>query len=188
VAGSAAGGAAAARYFTDETLKPENETMARYYAGETVPDYQTEVDHLGQSVAAGDMLFTDALDDLITSHAQLHGYPEDIDGLEERLTSKLLQAVDRADARDAVAGGTVARVREDLDPQLAEKLGIDTSRQLTRSELAHLLSGLRADGEALPGRQLQKPMKSVAEVFGLDAKALPTADTARTNETAFWYA
>ena len=43
----------------------------------------------------------------------------------------------------------VAHVRADLDPQLAERLGIDTSWPLEKQEIAHLLIGLRADGETI---------------------------------------
>ena len=110
---------------------------------------------------------------------------------EERALGKLDQAVDRignllamnleretgrAEQRKTLAaeGGTVAKVRADLDPRLAGRLGIDMSRPLTQAELAHLLAGARADGEAIEGKQIQRPMKSIVEVFGLDAKRLPT--------------
>ena len=119
-----------------------------------------------------------ALDQLLSAHGSMFGYPDDIESLEDRLSHYLLKAADRADAHEVVAaeGGTVARVREDLDPRLAERLGIDTSRPLTQGELAHLLAGARADGLAIEGKQVQKPMKSVAEVFGLTDRQMPTAE------------
>ena len=46
----------------------------------------------------------------------------------------------------------------------------------TRQAITHLLSGLRADGEAIAGKQIQKPTRSVASVFGLDDDGLPSAD------------
>ena len=67
-------------------------------------------------------------------------------------------------------------MRRDMDPRLAERLGIDTSRPLTQTEIAHLLTGLRADGQAVQGKQQQRPMRSVTAVFGLDEKRLPSSD------------
>jgi hypothetical protein len=72
--------------------------------------------------------------------------------------------------------GAVAHVRADLDPRLADRLGIDTGRPLDKPEIAHLLSGLRADGDAIAGKQIQRPTRSVASVFGLDDDGLPSAD------------
>ena len=130
VAGSAAGAAAAARYFLDETLKPENQELARYYAGEALPEMVTGMDHLGMAIRDGDMEFSAALDQLMTAHGRMFCWPDDVDSLEDRLTNYLLRTVDRSDAREVLAteGGTVARVREDIDPRLAERLGIDTGR------------------------------------------------------------
>ena len=175
-AGSGAGGAAAARYFLSETLRPENDLLAKYYAGESVPEVENGIDALGRSIADGTISYGEALSELVLAHTKMFGWPEDDLGLEERIGAMLLDAATRADMRDAVAeaGGTVARVREDLDPRLAKRLEIDTKRQLTQTELARLLSGLKADGEAIEGKQIQKPMRSIAEVFGLDARRLPT--------------
>jgi hypothetical protein len=177
IAGSAAGANAAARYFLSETLRPENEILARYYAGESISEESIPgMDHLGRAVAAGDLEFSAALDELMSAHGRLFGFPQNVEGLEERLTEYLVKAAGRADKRETLAaeGGTVARVREDLDPRLAKRLGIDMSRPLTQAELGHLLAGERTDGQAIEGKQMQKPMKSVVEVFGLDAKGLPT--------------
>src|SRR5271165_6565396 len=72
--------------------------------------------------------------------------------------------------------GAVAHVRADLDPRLADRLGIDTGRPLDKPAIAHLLSGLRADGDAIAGKQIQRPTRSVASVFGLEDDRLPSAD------------
>lgn len=178
VAGSAAGAKAAAEYFLGETLKPENDALARYYAGESIPMSSDGIEALGQAIADGETSFSDAADELIAAHGRLFGYPEDMDALEDRITRILSDAATRADMREAVAdeGGTVARVREDLDPRMARLLGIDTARQITKGELAHLLAGSRADGQAIEGKQIQRPTRSVAEVFGLSPDALPSAD------------
>ena len=176
-AGSAAGAVAAARYFLGETLKPENEALAKYYAGETVPENLTGMDHLGRAIADGEVSFSAAADELVSAHGRLFGFPDDIHGLQNRIGAILESAAIPAEMREAVTaeGGTVARVREDLDPRLAQRLGIDTTRPITQAELAHLLAGARADGEAVEAKQIQRPMKSVAEVFGLDPAALPTS-------------
>ena len=177
-AGSGAGGAAAARYFLSETLRPENDLLAKYYAGETVPEYETGIDALGRGIADGTLSYGAVADELVLAHTRMFGWPEDVHALEDRIGKMLEDAATRADMRDAVAeaGGTVARLREDIDPRLATRLGIDTQRLLTQTELARLLSGVRADGEAIEGKQVQKPMRSIAEVFGLDPRRLPTPD------------
>ena len=69
--------------------------------------------------------------------------------------------------------GAVAHVRADLDPQLADRLGIDAGRPLEKKEIAHLLTGFRADGDAIAGKQIQKPTRSVSEVFGLTDDGVP---------------
>lgn len=186
VAGSAAGGMAIAKYLTGETLKPENADLARYYAGETVPLYElTELEALGHAVNEGSMHWTEAVDQLIDDYVRLYGPPDDIDALEQHLAAQLLDAANRAeklaadaDLRQTIAdeGGTVAGVRRDMDPRLAQRLGIDVARSPTQNEIAHLLTGLRADGQSIEGKQHQKPMRSVAAVFGLDEHRLPTAD------------
>ena len=186
VAGSAAGGQAIAKYLTGETLKPENEALAKYYAGETAPTYElTGMEALGQAVNDGNLHWSAALDELVAAHIRLFGMPSDIDGLEQRLSAQLWDAADRAGKLEADAemhqavadeGGTVAGVRRDMDPRLAERLGIDTARPLTQTVIAHLLTGLRADGQAVQGKQQQRPMRSVTAVFGLDEKRLPSSD------------
>ncbi len=157
-AGSAAGAAAAAKYFLGETLQPENLALANYYGGETVAAPTNGMDALGAAIAASEVPFTEALNMLITAHGRLFGFPEDIDALDERLGNDLLEAADRAEMRALVAseGGTVARVREDLDPRLADRLGIDMTRAPTQKEVANLLAGARADGAAIEGKQVQR--------------------------------
>ena len=179
VAGSGAAGASRALYLTGETLRPEKQDLAQYYLGETAPDplTLTGMEALGQAVLDGNIPFGEATDMLVRAHGSLFGYPEDLGGLEDRVGMRIADAAARADMRDALAaeGGTVARVRRDLDPRLAERLGIDTQRPLTVTEIGRLLTGHRADGRPVEGRQIQKSMRTVVEVFGLDAKRLPTS-------------
>lgn len=177
VAGSGAAGKAIAKYLTSENFRPENEALAKYYAGERLPAELTGMDHLGRAIADGDVLFSDALNELTRAHMRMFGAPQDIDGLEERLTNQLLDVAAKAEMRDALAveGGTVVKVRADMNPELARRLGVDLTRPPTQGEVANLLTGLRADGQAIEGKQIHRPMLSVAQVFGLDEKALPSA-------------
>ena len=48
---------------------------------------------------------------------------------------------------------TTATPRRDMNPALAERLGIDPNKALTASEIASLLNGERADGHAIEGKQ-----------------------------------
>ncbi len=179
VAGSAAGGKAIAKYLTSETLRPENDALARYYAGETIPEHElTGMDHVARAILDGDVGYAEVLDDLVRAHMRVFGLPDDIDGLLQRIGDQLLRSVDNIEARKAIAaeGGTVARIRADLNPRLAQRLGIDANRPPTQNEIANLLAGLRADGQPIEGKQVQKPIRSVGEVFGLDEKVLPSAE------------
>ena len=139
------------------------------------------LEDLGRAIADGRVEFSAALDELMAAHLRLFGVPDDVAGLEGRIGAQLVDAAGRAEMQDAVAaeGGTVARIRPDLDPRLAARLGIDTTRPITQGEIANLLTGLRTDGQPIDGKQMQKPIRSVADVFGLDEKALPSADRRR---------
>jgi phage/plasmid primase-like uncharacterized protein len=46
--------------------------------------------------------------------------------------------------------------RQDMHPLLAEKLGIDPSKGLTKEQIANLLMGNRTDGARIPGKQIQR--------------------------------
>ena len=46
---------------------------------------------------------------------------------------------------------------------------------MTLDEVAGLLAGRRADGAEIEGRQLQRPMRALTEVFGLDGRHVPSA-------------
>jgi hypothetical protein len=168
---SAAAGHAMAVYLSTENLRPENGARARYYAGKVVPEPRTAIDQLGRQVAAGELLFSEALDTLLRSQAALGTV--DPGTAEKELSEQLAVAAGRATV--AAGGSAVAAVRCDLDPSLARRLGIDQGRPLIVGEIGNLLNGLRADGQAIQGKQVQAPMRAVAEIFGLDGKRRPTA-------------
>ena len=68
---------------------------------------------------------------------------------------------------------TLAEPRRDMDPRLAELLGLEPARVPTAAEIAQLLAGNRADGTAIPGKQVQRETRSLADELGLDAARAP---------------
>jgi hypothetical protein len=77
-------------------------------------------------------------------------------------------------------GGTVAELRPDMSPAMAERLGIvDIKKPLTEEGIANLLNTTRMDGSAIVGRKKHSATYSVAEVFGLDPKEAPSAAAIR---------
>jgi hypothetical protein len=79
-------------------------------------------------------------------------------------------------AEAGIHGHTVAEPRRDMHPKLAELLGMDMLRPPTRDEIANLLNGQRADGEDIPGKQLQRATVGLDEALGLNPKRAPTWD------------
>ena len=172
---SPAAGAAMATYLLTETLKPEHEALARYYAGETPPLPASLVEELARGLNQGDTGYAEALDELVRAELALISPGQTIDTAEvkARLEEELTAATMRDDlAREIAAqGGTVAELRPDMSPALAERLGItDPGRLLSATGIAHLLNGRRLDGGEIAGKKAQKAMISVAEIFGLDPR------------------
>ncbi len=67
-----------------------------------------------------------------------------------------------------------ATPRRDMNPALAQRLGIDPHRALRPGEVAQLLNGQRADGGFIEGRAQQAASLPLAQVFGLEPGARPT--------------
>jgi hypothetical protein len=65
-------------------------------------------------------------------------------------------------------------LKPDLTAGFAARLGIDRSRPLTLTEVAHLMNNHTASGGEIEGKVKHSPHQSVASVFGLDPKVLPT--------------
>ena len=176
---SSSGSVAYATYLQGETLKHEREAATRYYLGEVPPQPTTRLEELAQAIDRGTVGYAEALDELI--RAELAALPAeadvDIDTLQGRIGTELADAATRAGyAKElAAAGGTVAELRPDLSSAFAARLGIaDRSRPLTTGEIANLMNNQRADGGAIEGRKKHAAHRSVAEVFGLEPKALPS--------------
>jgi hypothetical protein len=176
---SASGSVAYATYLQGETLKHEREAATRYYLGEVPPQPTTRLEELAQAIDGGTVEHAAALDELIRAElaALPAGADADLDALKARIGTELTDAATRAGFAQelAAAGGTVAELRPDLSSSFAARLGIaDRSRPLTTAEIAHLMNNQRADGLAIEGRKKHAAHRPVAEVFGLDPKALPS--------------
>jgi hypothetical protein len=65
-------------------------------------------------------------------------------------------------------------LRADLSAAFAARLGIDRDRHLSLTEFSHLMNNRRADGAEIAGKKKHTAHQSVASVFGLDLKAIPT--------------
>jgi len=183
--GGAAGAKAMGEYLTMEPLTPEQGTAAAYYLGEVPAREWSFVDHLGQQIAAGEISYGDALDMLVRAEVRANN-PDDIISFEERIGDQLSDAAMRAEIefgtgkpQDRV--GAIARVRDDLPPEVAKKLGIDRSEPLSLEALTNLLSGRRADGAEIEGKTQRSASRSVAEVFGLQALGEPPDEAAIRN-------
>ena len=178
---SSSGSVAYATYLQGETLKHEREAATRYYLGEVPPQPTTRLEELGQAIDRGEVGHAEVLDELVRAAlaALPAGADGDVDALQERIGKELADAATRAGfARElAAAGGTVAELRPDLSSAFAARLGIaDRSRPLTTAEIANLMNNQRADGGDIEGRKKHTAHRPVAEVFGLDPKALPSAE------------
>jgi hypothetical protein len=90
-------------------------------------------------------------------------------GLGERLD----RAIEQAGA-DKDYSSAVATPRRDMNPALAARLGIDTAKALTASEIANLLNGQRADGRDIAGKQKRSATEGIGTVFGMDENRMPT--------------
>jgi hypothetical protein len=92
----------------------------------------------------------------------------------------LIAGADRLDAAvaEAVRGrdysSATAAPRRDMNPMLAQRLGIDTRRGLKQSEVAFLLNGQRADGAEIQGRTKRATTLSIGNIFQLDHRRKPT--------------
>lgn len=87
----------------------------------------------------------------------------------ERMDAAMQAAITERDYSSATA-----TPRRDMNPALANRLGIDPNRGLTAKEVAFLLNGQRADGADIEGKEKQSATLSLGELFGLDAASRPT--------------
>ncbi|HQT84972.1 MAG TPA: MobF family relaxase [Acidiphilium rubrum] len=110
-----------------------------------------------------------------------HVHKDTIDEFRQQLAG-YYQSVLGADAESEAmvalgAGGqSFIEPRRDMDSAVASALGIDLSRPITRDEVANLLSGNRADGAPIAGKQYQRAVSPLSEIFGLDPDRPATRD------------
>ena len=80
-------------------------------------------------------------------------------------------------AADAVSlpdySSALATPRRDMDPALADALGIDPARTLAPGEIAYLLNGQRTDGEDIAGKKKQTATEALRTIFQLPRDRLP---------------
>jgi len=71
-------------------------------------------------------------------------------------------------AREAMFDGTIPEPRRNMNPQLAELLGLDSNRPPTPTEIAELLAGNRADGIDIPSAGHSQRYENRAKVSYID--------------------
>lgn len=78
----------------------------------------------------------------------------------------------------ALAGFAATRpvLRQDMRPRLAGLLCLDPAQSLTTDQIAGILSGNRADGWPIDGKQVQRASESLATALGLDPGIMPGPD------------
>ncbi|MGI4943952.1 MAG: MobF family relaxase, partial [Janthinobacterium lividum] len=67
-----------------------------------------------------------------------------------------------------------ATPRRDMNPAIAERLGINPGKNLDAAQVANLLNGQRADGRDIEGKQKQAGTEGIGTLFGMDEARLPT--------------
>jgi hypothetical protein len=102
------------------------------------------LEELAQGLNQGNVGYGEALDELVRAEVALIPREQNIDV--EAIKARIEEELATAAMGDSIAleitaqGGTVAELRPDLSPALAERLGIaDPDRPLTESGIAHLL-------------------------------------------------
>jgi HEPN domain-containing protein len=156
------------------------DALARYYAGREA-EMAPRVVELGRQVHVGDLHRDDAITQLLHSRVA-DGLPagQDTEAVQAQISKDLDTATAMAAFRasgTAMAAG--ARIRPDIDPELARRLEIDMSRPLSVRELAHLMDNRTAAGNEIAGKKKHSEHRSVADIFGLDREAAPTVEQVR---------
>ncbi len=108
-------------------------------------------------------------EEALASYTRITGQASAGEVLADRLEAAIQAARTERDYSSATA-----TPRRDMNPALANRLGIEPNRGLTPREVAFLLNGQRADGEDIPGKEKQSATLSLGELFGLNAARRPT--------------
>ena len=149
----------------DEIVTREVDRLAEISVdstGDTMVRDDLTVRALGTFVAAGMVERDEAV-------ASLRRMGQGGQGLADRLDHAAEQARGGKDYSSATA-----TPRRDMNPMLAERLGINTAKSLTAAEVANLLNGQRADGGDIKGKQKQAATEGIGTLFGMDERRIPT--------------
>ncbi|HTH99350.1 MAG TPA: hypothetical protein VL752_00270 [Acidisoma sp.] len=107
------------------------------------------------------------------SLARISTSPDDVAGtdFEVRLEAAVTAATTAPDYTSAAA-----TPRRDINPALAQRLGIDTNRGLMAGEVALLLNGQRADGREIEGKQTQSATLPLTQILGPQGDQKPSRE------------
>jgi conjugative relaxase-like TrwC/TraI family protein len=131
------------------TLAPEQVKLATYY-GRGGVSQDSELAELARQVAEQKILFTEALDALMSSYICGGGDLDLLDAAQERIEKRLSDLAFRI--QEGLEDAPLAIIRPDMHPLVAVGLGIDPAGMLSKAEINALLSGNRADGERIDGK------------------------------------
>lgn len=163
----------------DELIRSE---LRRPLATPAEPGIRHVAQVYSRLVAGGVMDYSEAADRLTSfigrstrewdaAEGQAHEFMEDgltaVEKVETRIARTLDVAVARA-THERNYVGAVPETRRDLHPKVAEVLGIDAGMVVSTKELAHLLSGQRADGADIPRKQKQRATETKNKVAFVD--------------------
>jgi hypothetical protein len=157
--GPPSGAAAMTSHLLTQTLPRAEADLARYYTRGMQAGTEEErlVDTLARQVGEGTLGYASALDELAADHLARTGNI-DLD-VEDRLAKQLADAAFRYGIGEGEV--TAAEPRRDMHPLVARGLGIDPDLPLSREAINNLLSGHRADGEAIAGKHYARHRTSV---------------------------
>lgn len=173
VAGSRGSAKGMAEHLLEQTLSARQMALAQYYqhglATRGLSEALASVTGSATAIIAGD---GDASPPSGVDHAS------GPDGFHPGLSR--LNIVNRIAAlpESALAGfaATLPVPRQDMQPRLASLLGLDPAKPLMTDEIAGILSGNRADGWPIDGKQVQRASESLAATLGLDPSVIPGPD------------
>jgi hypothetical protein len=201
-AGAPSAARSMSEHLLQQTLPPEMAAMADYYEQGTTPPTCAEAAASRYAGRPGTALEDATLDEVLTQEIDrlrdVAAKPDvelALQAAASLVAAKLVSpetalawlskheldvTTDALDAAALRASGerdyssAVASPRRDMNPALAERLGIVPGRALTPGEIAYLLNGQRADGKEIEGKKKQTATQSLRTLFGFARDRLPT--------------
>ncbi|HQT76433.1 MAG TPA: MobF family relaxase [Rhodopila sp.] len=162
-----------AEHLFEQTLSALQMALAQYYQhGLATPGLSEALASVAVAASAsvlgeGDTSILSSVD-----HASGPG------GLQPGLSSSDIVNRIAALPESALSGFAATRPvpRQDMRPRLASLLGLDRAQSLSTDQIAGILSGNRADGWPIDGKQVQRASESLATTLGLDPGIIPGPD------------